>query len=486
MKRQTLINLLLALAFFVLGTIMPDFSVYGELAEYVKGDMNDDSIVDAVDLALLKLKLAGLSNETETEVKVLDSGKCGENLIWTLYDDGLLKISGTGRMYDYVKYMEASPWYKYRNEPYISEDGKTILNSDGTKYLSTTDYYKDNPNGYKIKNIIIDEGVTYIGDWAFYRVCVDELTIPEGVEETGIFCIRYSPTIKKINLPDSLKVLDDFAISRNYELETINFGTGLEKIGTAGLQSNTSLKNVIFPASLTQINTQLSPAYTNADINYDAVGLLEGCTSLKTVSLGNVKAIPQRTFSGAAIENVVIPNTVEYIGEYAFYKCGQLKTVSFEQNSQCTLIDSYAFMNCSMLHSITGGTAIETIEGGAFNGTVLTDFEFSNSNKTFAQNLFYGRDLKVISIGTGMTTVPAYCFQNCDQAETIYLSKNVAEIGSAAFNGSSALKEVYYDGTLDDWNNINMAANAWGGSTPAKNVTVHFLNGTTEILYSIR
>ena len=432
-------------------------NVYGENG-IIPGDMNDDGVLDTTDLSIMKLTLAGISQES----KVLDSGACGENLTWALYDDGLLKISGTGRMYDYVKYTQPSPWYKYRNEPYISEDGKTILNSDGTKYLSATDYYNDNPNGYKIKNIVIDEGVTYIGDWAFYRVCVDELTIPEGVEETGIFCIRYSPTIKKINLPNSLKVLDDFAISRNYELETINFGTGLEKIGTAGLQSNTSLKSVSFPASLTQINTQLSPAYTNADINYNAVGLLEGCTSLKTVSLGSVNSIPQRTFLGTAIENVIIPNTVEYIGEYAFYKCGQLKTVSFEQNSQCSLIESYAFLQCPMLTSVTGGTAIETIEQNVFNGSPLSEFDFSNSNKIFATNGFYGKDLKTITIGTGMNIIPTGCFQNCDQVETIYLSDAVTEIGSAAFHGCASLKEVRYDGTLDDWNNINMASNAGG------------------------
>lgn len=466
---------------------MPDFSVYGEPIKYIKGDMNDDCLVNTVDLAMLKLKLVGLLDEDEPQVNVLDSGKCGENLTWTLYDDGLLKISGTGRMYDYVKYTQPSPWYKYRNEPYISEDGKTILNSDGTEYLSTKDYYNDNPNGYKIKNIVIEEGVTYIGDWAFYRVCVDELTIPEGVEETGIFCIRYSPTIKKINLPNSLKVLDDFAISRNYELETINFGTNLEKIGTAGLNGNRSLTDVNLPDSLTQINTQLSPAYTGAEINYANVGLFEGCLSLKTVSLGSVNAIPQRTFLSTALENIVIPNTVKYIGEYAFYKCEQLKNVTFEQNSQCSIIEEYAFSQCPLLTSITGGTAIETIERVAFSGSpLLAEFDFSNSNKSFANALFNERDLRIVTIGTGMTIIPSVCFQYCDLLETVYLSSTVTEIASAAFHNCDSLKEVYYDGTLEDWNNINMATNAWGGTTPAKSVTVHFSDGTDEILYSIR
>lgn len=472
------------LAIIVLVMLLPlSFGyVYGE-NNIIVGDMNNDGVLDTTDLSIMKMTLAGVTPKPQ----VLDSGVCGENLTWALYDDGLLKISGTGKMYDYVKYTEPSPWYKYRDEPYISEDGKTILNSDGSNYLSTTDYYKNNPNGWKIKNIVIEPGITYIGDWAFYRVCVDELTIPEGVEETGIFCIRYSPTIKRINLPDSLKILDDFAISRNYELETINFGNGLEKIGTAGLQSNNSLECVNFPDSLTQINIQLSPAYTAANINYNAVGLLENCTSLKTVYLGSVNCIPQRTFLGTAIENIIIPNNVQYIGEYAFYKCEQLKAVSFEPNSKCTLIESNAFSQCTVLTSITGGTAIETIEQNTFtNCNLLAEFEFSDSNKSFAKNVFYRKDFKVIYIGEGMNSIPVGCFQSCDQVETIRISKNITEIGSAAFYGCISLKEVYYDGTLEDWNNINMATNTWYGSVPTSSVIVYFADGTSTTLNLIK
>lgn len=44
---------------------------------------------------------------------IIDTGKCGENLTWTLYDDGLLSITGTGAMYNYGPYNR--PWYTYKN-----------------------------------------------------------------------------------------------------------------------------------------------------------------------------------------------------------------------------------------------------------------------------------------------------------------------------------------------------------------------------------
>lgn len=300
-------------------------------------------------LVFILLSSVLCTNVTASET-VLDSGKCGESLNWELLEDGTLHIFGTGKMYDYVKYVEPSPWYKYRNEPYISEDGKTILNSDGTDYLPTKDYYANNPHNYKIEKIVIDEGVTYIGDWAFYRVCVDTLTIPEGVTETGIFCIRFSPTLKEVNLPDSLKVLDDFAISRNYVLDRINFGKCLEKIGTGGLKDNTSLKSVILPKSCTSINKQLSPAYTGAKIDYAATGLMENNTSLQYVDFGSVTEIPQRSCHSTAIETIAIPDTVEVIGEYAFYNCQKLKSIKIPVSLK--QIEAHAFLQCKEITDV--------------------------------------------------------------------------------------------------------------------------------------
>ena len=208
-------------------------------------------------------------------------------------------------------------------------------------------------------SVIIENGVTYIGDWAFYRVCVDEITVPETVEAVGIFCFRYSPTLKKLTLPDSLKVLDDYAVSRNYVLETINIGNSLETVGVAGFNNNPSLKKLELPKSCIAINKQQSPSY--AEIDYAKVGLLENCSSLEYVSFGSVTDIPQRTCLGASIETVIIPNTVESIGDYAFYSCTKLKTVTFEEGSVCRTISNNSFSSCYSLERITGGTALEKL-----------------------------------------------------------------------------------------------------------------------------
>ena len=438
-------------------------------ADGVGNSINDDIIVDSDNTSYSYLN---------KESTILDSGKCGESLYWELDSNGLLRIFGEGKMYDFNKYFEPSPWYKYRAEPYISEDGAYILDKDGSVYLPAEDYYANNPNGFKISEIIIESGITYIGDWAFYRVCVEEITVPETVESVGIFCFRYSPTLKELSLPNSLKVLDDYAVSRNYELETVNIGNSLETVGVAGFNNNPSLKQLILPETCTTINVQQSPAYSNID--YSKVGLLENCSLLKYVCFGSVTEIPQRTCLGTAIETVVIPNTVKSIGDYAFYSCKNLKTVIFEEGSVCKTIANNSFTSCSSLESVTGGTSLEKM--GIYTSTnSLAEFEFSSTNAELQKSQFLGTSLKEVVVSDKITVIPVSCFNNMKSLERIYLPDTITEIMASSFNFCESLIDVYYDGTLAQWVNIKKAS-GWSYKINSE-CMLHLSDGTTVSLW---
>ena len=87
-----------------------------------------------------------------TEAATVVSGTCGENLTWTLTDDGVLTISGTGAMTDYTSTSNA-PWYSKRTD---------------------------------IKSAVIESGVTSIGNYAFYNCSsLTSITIPDGVTSIG-------------------------------------------------------------------------------------------------------------------------------------------------------------------------------------------------------------------------------------------------------------------------------------------------------------
>ncbi|MBQ7121262.1 MAG: hypothetical protein IJO03_03250 [Clostridia bacterium] len=115
---------------------------------------------------------------------VIDSGYCGaqgENLAWTLYDDGELVISGEGEM----------DWY--------------AVDWQGNKYAVNNPVKRPGWFGYydRIYVITVEEGVTSIGNDAFY---------------TGSFSRNFKPSVYyRINLPKSLEYVEKLfdACSRN-------------------------------------------------------------------------------------------------------------------------------------------------------------------------------------------------------------------------------------------------------------------------------
>ncbi len=95
---------------------------------------------------------------------VLYSGQCGANAYWTLDEEGVLRISGTGPMYDYDWYDKEtySPWYA----------------------IQLGDEYYDPHLTDQVKSIVIEEGITVVGKNAF-RQCekAESVVIPSTVPE---------------------------------------------------------------------------------------------------------------------------------------------------------------------------------------------------------------------------------------------------------------------------------------------------------------
>ncbi len=318
-------------------------------------------------IGVVSTQLAEITNQLNGLLSVvLDSGVCGPNVTWTLYASGLLKISGTGSAYDYVKGLNigrtrqqiedmvaagtlpdyygfeadgvydvaneqwVAPWYKYRAET----DFITPENPDG--YVTLEDYNTYNPKGWRYNRIQVDPGITYIGNWFFYRVCgPTELVIPEGVTELGIWCIRFSTTLDTVTLPDSLTTIGYRGVSRDEVLTTLNIGDGLVSAGDYAFAQNPYLTELIFPDTL----TTLGELWCEED------------ASLQNVRLGSITTLPDRSLlSKAYLTNVILPDTLTTIEEYAFYNCSALSQINIPAN--VTTIDANAFTGCTALHTV--------------------------------------------------------------------------------------------------------------------------------------
>ncbi len=301
-------------------------------------------------------------------VNLLDYGKCGDNLVWGLFEDGLLKISGTGRSYDYCKGLfgdkatkqeieayqsnyvgktdvtsmshyergfEEGKQYDHENEQYVVPWYKYRQETDFVEYTSKSVYDRDNPNGWTYNRIEVEEGITYIGNWFFYRVCgPTELVLPNTVEEIGCWSIRYSPTLKKLTLPNSLKKIDKRGCSRLETLEEIKTGTGLIEIGDYAFAQNSIINSLTINSNVEKMGTYsfgYNPCLER--VEFTALKRIQqvqfvDCKKLKTVVFSDdLEIIDQLAFVNLNIETINIPINVRDIGTSAFHGCKNLSEV---------------------------------------------------------------------------------------------------------------------------------------------------------------
>ena len=307
----------------------------------------------------------------------MTSGKCGRNLWWRL-DNGTLTISGTGKMDDYF-YDAKIVWLVYRES---------------------------------IRKVVIADGVTTIGDCAFYK-CenLTSVTIPDSVTSIGDYAFWDCENLTSVTIGNSVTMIGDSAFDHCQSLTSVTIPVSVTTIGEDAFRDCTNLTSVTIPDSVTTIG---NGAFF--------------CCGLTSVTIGNsVTSIGDAAFSGCALTNVTIPDSVTTIGEIAFSSCKSLTNVTI--GNSVTLIGNHAFSICENLTSVTIGNSVTTIGDSAFQWCGLTS----------------------VTIGNSVEKIGKYAFHDTGLTE-IKIPDSVKEVGSGAFYGCTALKKIFYPASADyDW-----------------------------------
>ena len=258
---------------------------------------------------------------------------------------------------------------------------------------------------HNLTNIILPNTVTYIGDRAFYN------------------CYN----LESIIIPDSVTSIDDYAFDYCNNLESVTIGSSVTTIGTNAFNECNNLTSVIFenttdwyhsdnadytdntlvdvtnesnnavylrnihpnywcrkntintttndienaiselPAGLYTINTsgKITPV-TIFNIKSSMINNTNAQISLDLSNTTGLQEIDNEAFSGCYnLTNIILPNTVTYIGDRAFYNCYNLESIIIPDS--VTSIDDYAFDYCNNLESVTIGSSVTTIGTNAFN-----------------------------------------------------------------------------------------------------------------------
>ena len=361
----------------------------------------------------------------------------------------------------------------------FDEDTGTLTISGDGKMASDTSTPWENYSDY-ITKVVIGNGVTFIGDYAFY----------------------ISKNLKSVTISDSVTTIGDDAFYDCTSLTSITIPNSVTSIGYGAFENCSSLTSITIPNSVTSIDSYAfyGTGYWNDENNWDN-GLLYLNNYLikaksdieKYVVKDGTKLIAGGAFIGcSSLTSIEIPDSVTTIGAYAFYDCSSLKSVTIPDG--VTLIGDCAFGDCSSLTSIDVGVenkyfssvdgnlynkdktefiqyaigknqndfvipnSVTNIIGYAFcNCSSLTSITIPDSVTSIGSGVFIGcSSLTSITIPDGVTSIGEYAFNGCSSLTSIEIPDSVTSIGSSAFENCSSIKDVYYSGNKRQWKLINI------------------------------
>ena len=422
------------------------------------------------------------AGETETTVEAetleklpsVASGKCGENLLWVLTEDGTLRISGNGAMPDYSD-SSVAPWYTKRTKilSAVVEDGVTSVGSCAfyacLKLASVTLPEGINSIGCssfqdctKLAEVNIPESVTSISGAAFQGCSsLTSVTIPEGVTSIGNSAFDGCSKLTSATIPEGVTSIDSYAFQGCSSLTSVTIPEGVTRIGGNAFSGCSSLTSVTIPESVTSIGTYA----------------FSGCRSLTSVTIPEgVTSIGSQTFCGcSSLTSVTIPESVTSIGWSAFSDCSSLTSVNIPEG--VTSIVGNAFSGCSSLTSVTIPEGVTSIGSGAFSGcSGLTSVTIPEGVTSIGSQTFQGCSrLTSVTIPEGATSIGSQTFYNCSSLTSVTIPEGVTSIGNWAFNDCGKLKHVYYGGSDLQWKEIQIGSY----NESLTNATIHY--GSTHI-----
>ncbi|MGN0654058.1 MAG: leucine-rich repeat protein, partial [Oscillospiraceae bacterium] len=426
--------------------------------------------------------------------------KFSDNVTFTLYEDGTLVISGTGRM---GCFGVDSP-----DAPYADESFKNVVIKDGVTSIgwfafngcsgltsvtipdSVTNIDDSAFEGCTgLASIIIPDSVTSIGGSAFEDCTgLTSMTIPDSVTSIDSDAFRGCTGLTSITIPESVTAIGSGAFYNCETLTNIAIPDSVTSIGYAAFRNCTNLTSITIPDSVTSVgeyafyntawyNAQPDDVYAGK-VYYKYKGTM--IDNIQIIIKDGTKSISDSAFYGCSdLTSITIPDSVTSIGGSAFSGCTSLTSITIPDS--VTSIGNMAFQECSGLTSVTIGNGVTSIGGDAFSGCTgltqitwnaesVSDFSkydsvfynagtaedgieviFGDNVKNIPANAFYvyissyTPNIKSVTIGNSVTSIGSDAFRNCTGLTNITIPDSVTSIGGGAFSGCTGLTQITWN-----------------------------------------
>lgn len=418
------------------------------------------------------------SDDTEEPVdavgaEITNSGKCGDDLTWTLDADGVLKIDGTGAMYDYAYSSatgEVAPWRNleikslvmgentYKIGKYAFWGCKTLCDVDISRISTIGDYAFTNCTG--LKNINAPR-LYHIGTGAFSNCTgLTEISSSYNLAEVGNRAFYQCSNLTTVNM--FVGTIGQEAFYQDKKLSSITFGNRLYYIGKKAFEYCEGLEKLDFSkieACLTIDDYAF--AYTNKlekilfpnALGTIGKGAFLGCGVYEITIPGKVREIQENAFSTASVAR---PKCRQYVFDGDYPENGIAKTaieagIIFYNNDNETWADKQEnFYDKVFLRSekpviteeivdvsyVSDGLSVVGADGTmAEYGRVAVGFSASNKG-------LYDRKIKQVIFVDTPEYITSFAFQGCDQLESLEIPEGVTCLDSYAFYQCEGLKTI--------------------------------------------
>ena len=410
-----------------------------------------------------------------------DIGTCGDNVTWKLTSDGTLTISGKGAMdnykfdgYDYLanSYRTDAPWDAYRyyrdsRSYYI----RSVVIENGVTSIGDRAFY----GCANLSSVTIPSSVTSIGEYAFYDCRLASVTIPSRVTSIGSNAFEECESLTSVTIPYGVAEIGERTFYNCQALTSVTIPGSVTSIGESAFDSCYELTSVTIPSSVTSIGEEAfsyCSSLTSATISNGVTSIgsyaFYNCKALSSVTIpGSAASIGQSAFEGCEkLTSATILNGVTAIGERMFYDCNALASVTIP--GSVTSIGEYAFYRCYKLTSVTIPSSVESIGRGAFSSCgSLTSVTIPDSVVSIGSSAFSGCGLTSVVIPDSVVSIGGYAFSGCEALSSITIPGSVTSVGQYAFNACTSLENATISGGV-----TNIAEGVFKGCAALTSVTI--------------